>query len=69
MWQESIDKNIAYIEKQDAVLQEFEKVCQNIYGMISNLSSDVEVLDIRQLDNVDYSRLLELSFPPDIQVI
>ncbi|EZA54921.1 uncharacterized protein LOC105279589 isoform X2 [Ooceraea biroi] len=67
MWKKSIDDNICYIQKRYAILKDFEKTCENISSIMSNLSSDAEVLDGRQLEKVDCSRLLELPFPPEIQ--
>jgi hypothetical protein len=69
VWKESINENICYIQKRHAILKEFERICENVSSIISNLSNDAEALDGRQLEKVDYSRLLELSFSPDIQVI
>jgi len=69
VWKRSINENICYIQKRHVILKEFEKICKNISSIISNLSNDSEALDGRQLEKIDYSRLLELPFSPDIQVI
>lgn len=60
---------MSYIKKQHAKLSDLEKICENVNGIISNLSSDANrALDGKQLQEIHYSRLLELPLSPEIQV-
>ncbi|CAL1674699.1 unnamed protein product [Lasius platythorax] len=67
MWKSSLDENICYIQKQNGILKNLERICENISGIITNLSSDAKVLDGKQLEKINYSVISELPFPPDVQ--
>ncbi|EFN66496.1 hypothetical protein EAG_10990 [Camponotus floridanus] len=67
MWKNSLDKNIHYIQKQNTVLKNLEKICENISGIIMNLLGNAKVLDGKQLEKINCSLISELPFPPDIQ--
>ncbi|XP_071560572.1 uncharacterized protein [Temnothorax nylanderi] len=67
MWKNSLDENIQYIRKRNVLLKDLERVCENISGIISNLSNDAKALDSMQLEKVDYSLISELPFPPEVQ--
>lgn len=68
MWKSSLDKNICYIQEKNGVLKDLEKMCENISGIIMNLTSDAKVLDGKQLEKINCSLISELPFPPDVQV-
>lgn len=68
MWKSSLDQNIQYIQKRNAILKDLEKICENISNIIVNLLSDAKVLNGKQLEKINCSLISELPFPPDIQV-
>lgn len=68
MWKNSLDENVQYIQKRNAILKDLERVCENTSGIISNLLNDGKMLDSEQLEKVDCSLISELPFPPDVQV-
>ncbi|XP_070150427.1 uncharacterized protein [Polyergus mexicanus] len=67
MWENSLDQNIRYIQKQNTILKDLEKVCEKISSIIVNLLSDAKVLNGKQLEKINCSLISELPFPPDIQ--
>ncbi|KAL6430186.1 hypothetical protein ACFW04_007736 [Cataglyphis niger] len=67
MWKSSLDQNIQYIQKQNAILKDLEKICEYISNIIMNLLSDAKVLNGKQLEKINCSLISELPFPPDIQ--
>lgn len=67
LWKSSLDKNICFIKKRNAILKDVEKICKNIIGITSNLSDNAKILDINQLGEIDYSVISELPFPPDVR--
>lgn len=68
MWKNSLDENIQYIRKQNAILKDLEKVCENTSGIISNLLNDTKALDSKQMEKVNCSLISELPFSRDVQV-
>lgn len=68
VWKNSLDKNIHYIQKQNTVLKNLEKICENISSITMNLLGEAKVLDGKQLEKINCSLISELPFPPDIQV-
>lgn len=69
MWKNSLDENIQYIQKYNAILKDLEKVCENISDIILNLLNDAKVLDNKQLEKIDCSLISKLqTFSPNVQV-
>jgi len=68
VWKNSLDENIQYIRKQNTILKDLERMCENTSGIISNLLNDAKVLDSKQLEKVNCSSISELPFSPDVQV-
>jgi len=68
VWKNSLDENIQYIRKQNMILKDLERMCENTSGIISNLLNDAKVLDNKQLEKVNSSSISELPFSPDVQV-
>lgn len=68
VWKNSLNENIQYIRKQNAILNNVESGCENTSGIISNLLNDAKALDSKQLEKIDCSLISELPFPCDVQV-
>ena len=49
-------------------MKELEKACENVSAKISNLSNDIKVLDGKQPEEINCSRILEIPLPPDAEV-
>ncbi|XP_072751102.1 uncharacterized protein [Anoplolepis gracilipes] len=67
MWKSSLNENIHYIQKQNAILKNLERICENISGIIVNLSSDAKVLNGKQLEKINCSLISDLPFSHNIE--
>ncbi|XP_011635696.1 uncharacterized protein LOC105426252 [Pogonomyrmex barbatus] len=67
MWKNSLDCDMRYIQEKNAILNDLERICKNASDIISNILNDTEAVDNKQLEKVNYSRIPELLFPPNIQ--
>ena len=68
VWRDSIDKNLCYIRERNILIKELEKACENVSAKISNLSNDIKVLDGKQPEEINCSRISEMSLPSDVKV-
>lgn len=68
VWKNSLNENVCYIQKQVGRLKDLEKMCENINGIISNLSSNSKALDGKQFKEINCSLISELPFLSVIQV-
>lgn len=68
VWKHSLDKNVQYIRKRNAILKDLERVCENTNGIISNLLNNTKALDSKQVEKVNCSLISELPFSSDVQV-
>ncbi|XP_025157486.1 uncharacterized protein LOC105182540 isoform X2 [Harpegnathos saltator] len=67
MWRNSLNESICYIRKRVGILQDLEKVCENINGIISNLLNNAKILNCKQLEKINCSMISELPLPPVVQ--
>ena len=68
MWKKNISKEISYVKNKNGVLRRIEELSHKANKIIMDNSSDINVLDAKQFQKVNYSEVSE-SFSCDMQCL
>ena len=68
MWKKNISKEMSHVKNKNGVLRRIEELSHKVNKIIMDNSSDINVLDAKQFQKVNYSEVSE-SFSCDMQCL